>query len=258
MRVLLRVESLTKRFGGLVAVDDVDLAIGAGSIAGLVGPNGAGKTTLFNLVSGQMKPNSGRVLFMDREITGLKPYRIARLGIGRTFQTTSLFGKLPVKINLAIAYRMRTERVFWDSLLQLPRERREKAAMTRKVAETLELVGLTPYLDETAGSIPQVAKKRLAIGMAVIGEPGLLLLDEPTGGVGTEDVAQLIELIEKVREKGIAICIIEHKMRMIMGLADHVVVLNFGRKIAEGSPLEVSRNPQVVEAYLGSGYHAGT
>ncbi len=241
--MLLKVESLTRKFGGLLAVNDIDMEVAAGSIVGVVGPNGAGKTTLFNLISGQLKPTSGRILLDGKNVTGRKPFRLARLGVGRTFQTTSLFEELPVKINLAIAYKMRSSSVFVSSVLQ-------------NVAETLELIGLTPLAEQPAGSIPQIAKKRLAIGMAIIGQPRLLLLDEPPGGIGSGDISALIELIEEVRDRGVAICIIEHKMRMIMGLSDHMVVLNFGRKLAEGSPLEVSRNPEVIEAYLGSGYHA--
>jgi branched-chain amino acid transport system ATP-binding protein len=256
--MLLEVESVVKRFDGLVAVDGVDLEVPSGSIVGVVGPNGAGKSTLFNLISGQCKPTSGRILLQGKDIAGMKPHSIARLGVGRTFQRTTLFEELPVKINLAIAYRMRTRSGLWDSIFYLPRERREKKETALRVAETLGLVGLLELADKTAGNIPQVAKKKLAIGMALIGQPKIILLDEPTAGVGLNDVDELVELLEKVKELGIATCIIEHKMRMIMGLADHIVVLNFGEKIAEGTPGDVSCNPDVIEAYLGSGYRVRT
>ena len=253
--MLLKIESLTKQFGGIIAVDDVDMDVEAGSIMGIVGPNGAGKTTLFNLMSGQLKPTSGRITFRDHDITGSKPFKIARLGIGRTFQDTALFDQLPLKINMAIARRMRTRSGFFDSLVPI-RENREEAEVAAKVAEALEFVGLTSHAEEIAGNLPQIAKKRMAIGMALVGEPQLLLLDEPTGGVGAGDISGLIELVEKIKEQGVAVCVIEHKMRMIMGLADRMVILNFGRKIACGTPEEVSANPEVIEAYLGSGYSA--
>ncbi|MCG2794731.1 MAG: ABC transporter ATP-binding protein [Actinomycetia bacterium] len=253
--MLLKIESLTKRFGGLVAVDGIDMKVEAGSIVGIVGPNGAGKTTLFNLMSGQLKPTSGRITFEGVDITGSKPFRIARLGMGRTFQNTSLFDRLPLKINMAIARRMRTQSGFFDSLVPL-REREEEADVARRAGEALEFVGLAGSAESIAGSLPQIAKKRLAVGMALVGEPKLVLLDEPTGGVGAGDISGMIELICQIKDRGVAVCVIEHKMRMVMGLSDRIVVLNFGRKIACGTPEEVSGDPEVIKAYLGSGYSA--
>jgi branched-chain amino acid transport system ATP-binding protein len=248
---LLRVEGLTRLFGGLVAVNKVDFEMEEGKILAIIGPNGAGKSTLFNLIGGTISPSSGKVFFAGNDITGWKPYNVAREGITRTFQTTALFEELPVYINLIIGRRMRTRSGLWDVILHTPRQKREKNATTAKVLEVLEFTGLGEFANSPAGSIPQEAQKRLAIGVALMGDPRLLLLDEPTGGVGMEETDNIIALIDRIRAKGITVCVIEHKMRMIMSLADRIVVLNFGVKIAEGEPQRVCDEPAVIEAYLG-------
>ena len=255
--MLLQVKNVSKHFAGLVAVNDVALNVNKGEILAIVGPNGAGKSVLFNLISGMMRPTYGQIYLDGEEITGLKPHLVARKGIGRTFQTTALFDQLRVVDNLALGYRLRTEGGFWSTLLHTPQWKNDKAQTTAKVMETLNFIGLTEKAFHFVSTLSQAEQKRLSIGVALISNPKMILLDEPTSGLIVEDTDEITNLIKKIYTvAGITVCLIEHKMRMVMGLANRITVLNFGSVIAEGTPKEIGKNPEVIEAYLGEKYIA--
>jgi ABC-type branched-subunit amino acid transport system ATPase component len=235
----------------------VTLHVREGELLAIVGPNGAGKSVLFGLIGGQVKPSSGQIRLQGEEIAGLKPHQIARKGIGRTFQTTALFDQLRVVDNLALGYRMRTGIGFWSTLLHTRGWNEDKAQTTARVVETLSFIGLEQKAFHLVSTLSQAEQKRLSIGVAMIGKPKVVLLDEPTGGLILEDTEEITELIRKIhRVAGITVCLVEHKMRMVMGLAHRITVLNFGRVIAEGSPEEIGNNPEVITAYLGERYVA--
>ena len=249
---MLEVRSLTKRFGGLSAVSEVTTTIERGRINAIIGPNGAGKTTLFNLISGAIAPTSGSITFEGRDITHLRSDQVARLGISRTFQTTALFDMATVLDNLIVGHRLRTQAGLFDVLVNSPRLQREERLCRDKAREALEFVGLSHVAGRMAGDISQEERKRAAFALALATDPKLVLLDEPAGGVNPEETAGLAELIRKMVRHGLTVCLVEHKMDMIMRLADRITVLNYGEKIAEGTPAQIRTNPAVIDAYLGS------
>jgi branched-chain amino acid transport system ATP-binding protein len=254
MNAILSVQGLSRFFGGLAAVSDLDFEVQTGEILSLIGPNGAGKTTIFNLITGALLPSRGTVRFSQKDITGLRPHETAGLGIARTFQTTTLFPDESVLDNLMIGYRCRTRMGIWDALFQTGRSREDERRSRRKAEEVLAFIGLADRASDLAKNIPQESQKRLAVGLALSSEPKLLLLDEPMGGLTEGENMGMMHLVQKIRSQGISILLIEHKMKIVMKISDRIVVLNYGRKIAQGPPEAVSRNGEVIEAYLGAGF----
>jgi branched-chain amino acid transport system ATP-binding protein len=254
--MLLDVRNVTKRFGGLTAIEDVSFGIESGTITAIIGPNGAGKSTLFNVISGFYPATSGQLIFDSTDITKLPMHAIARLGVARTFQTTSLFSNQHVIDNVIVAHRMHTKSGLFDALLRTPREKREERESSERAYEALRFCEIERYADQIAGAIPQEAQKRLAIAIAVVAAPKLVLLDEPVAGVTSEETEAHAGLIRKMAQSGFTIALVEHKMNLVMGLADRIVVLHHGRKIAEGTPVQVSSDEAVIEAYLGVATHA--
>jgi branched-chain amino acid transport system ATP-binding protein len=250
---MLQVEGLTKNFGGLTAVNSVDMSIRPGELVGLIGPNGAGKTTFFNLLTGYIRPSAGRVTLEGKNITAKKPHYVAGKGIIRSFQQDNVFADFTVLENVLLASHLNCGVNFWQTVLKTRGSRRKEAAIREEAEEILELVGIRQLAGSTAGSLPHGHKRMLGIAVALACRPKLLLLDEPLAGMNIAEVDDTLVLIRKLWESGLTILLIEHNMRAAMSVCQRFVVLNFGRKIAEGTPDEIRNNPEVVTAYLGTG-----
>lgn len=249
--MLLQIDNLCLSFGGLKATNDVTMHLKEGKISGLIGPNGAGKTTFFNLISGVYKPDSGTIVFDGKKIDGLSPYQINEAGISRTYQVINLFRKMSVLENVMVGMHPRLKSNVFESLLHTKRERAEEQASKDRAYELLDFVGLKELALDEAGSLPYGQQRLLEIVRGLASNPKLILLDEPAAGMNSKEKEDLNVLLRKIIATGVTILIVEHDMKLVMDVTDHIFVLNYGKKLAEGTPEEIQKNTEVIAAYLG-------
>jgi len=248
---LLELDGIGISFGGLRAVDDLSFRVQSGQIVGLIGPNGAGKTTVFNMITGVYQPTDGHIRWHGRELTGMPPHRIAQAGIRRTFQTIRLFADMSVLENVIAGEHLQIRQKWWQGLLNTPAQRREEKDLVDRAMAVLEKMDLAGVAHENATSLPYGAQRRVEMARTLVAGPELVILDEPAAGLNEFESAALNDTIRAIRDTGVTVILVEHDMSVVMNVTDNIVVINFGKKIAEGKPEEIRSNPLVIEAYLG-------